>query len=93
MRACKKRVDKIRGNITEHGWLPTCPKCGETTIGQIDIVPGVAEINQVLPGGAIEWSGNTEIDWNEQIPRNKPAWWRCLGCGEEAPWKRFHPKQ
>lgn len=44
---------------------PTCPECGEPAIGTVDRIPGIAMFHYV-PGGYVEWTGDTHIDWDGQ---------------------------
>lgn len=45
----------------------TCPTCGATAIGQMDVVPCLAEFSGVSPDGEVEgWTGQTVLEWDSQ---------------------------
>ena len=61
-----------------------CPKCGEPDcIAQCDLIPGYAKILGVKKDGAIEWGGETEVDWDGQRPASNPREFVCLACNEK----------
>lgn len=51
-------------------WIAICPECGEAARGTIDKLKGCAEFGEISPvaGGpaTTEYSGNTEVWWDEQ---------------------------
>ena len=61
-----------------------CPKCGEADqIAEIDLIPGYAMILGVKNDGSIEWTGDTEVDWDGQRPASNPREFVCLACNEK----------
>lgn len=47
--------------------IPNCPKCGEPARGTLELLIGRADLDPHADGGdAFEYSGWTEIFWNEQ---------------------------
>ena len=45
---------------------PTCPECGEAAVGTVERLMGRAEFTTVADDGTTEYSGWTEIWWDEQ---------------------------
>ncbi len=46
---------------------PNCPECGEPAHGTLERLTGYAQFADVPePGKAVEYSGSTEIWWDEQ---------------------------
>jgi hypothetical protein len=45
---------------------PVCPECGELAIGTIERLSGRAEFTAVAENGTTEYSGETEVWWEEQ---------------------------
>ena len=45
---------------------PICPQCGELAIGTVERLSGRAEFTPVQEDGTTEYSGWTEIWWDEQ---------------------------
>jgi hypothetical protein len=69
-----------------------CPD-GHRLIGELDAVPGIAGVSSVVEVGgelAIEWNGNTDIDWNCQEPILRPdesgAECRVFVCESDEEW-------
>jgi DNA-directed RNA polymerase subunit RPC12/RpoP len=61
-----------------------CIKCKtDGGLAQVDVVIGYALIDNIRPDGTVEWSGKTDIDWNSQRSKRKPARYICLECSEE----------
>ena len=59
-----------------------CRACGSAEVGTAESVPGVALGR--IEGGRVEWSGQTEIDWNgsETVVTDKGVEVVCAACGE-----------
>ncbi len=59
-----------------------CPACGSPEVGTIESVPGVALGR--ISGGRLEWTGQTEIDWNgsETLVTEVGVALACASCGE-----------
>lgn len=67
-----------------------CPRCGEAgNISEIDVVPGYARIQGLDDSGRIVWEGETEIDWDQQRPKHRPAKFICEDCGAVLSAKRL----
>jgi hypothetical protein len=45
---------------------PKCPQCGAPPRGTIDRLQGCAELNEPDENGEFEYSGSTEVWWDEQ---------------------------
>lgn len=62
-----------------------CPHCGAVTdFEQYDIIPGLAQIIRFDAKGNPEWSGETKVDWDGQIPDPKsPKKYHCISCDED----------
>ena len=61
-----------------------CPKCGAVDrIAEIDIIPGYALVGGVKKDGSLEWTGETDVDWDGQRPANNPREFVCLACNEK----------
>ncbi len=45
---------------------PHCPECGELAIGTLERLAGRAEFTPVADDGTTEYSGWTEVWWDEQ---------------------------
>ncbi len=45
---------------------PVCPVCGELAIGTIERLSGRAEFASVAADGTAEYSGQTQVWWEEQ---------------------------
>ena len=74
--AKKARGDNVRSLV--------CPKCGvPDRIAELDLIPGYAAILGVKADGALEWAGETEIDWNGQQPASHPPEFVCRACNEK----------
>ncbi len=69
---------------TEESWeAPSCPNCGgQDSLGEIDLVPGIAWISRVSPSGKIEWAGETKMIWDNQYPAHDPPQIVCRECDE-----------
>ncbi len=57
-----------------------CPICGGS-LGEIDVLIGLAIASHIDEAGKIEWAGDTEIDWNSQKPKHNPPRFECTDCG------------
>ena len=65
--------------------VPTCPECGERPRGTIEELKGVAEFKD---DPDLEYSGHTEIWWDEQRSVRTPdgkVILICSECGHEWP--------
>ena len=60
---------------------PRCPTCDSSGIVEEDVVFAYAGINGVHGDGTIEWSGESEVDWNTQRPAHDPPHYNCEACG------------
>jgi hypothetical protein len=45
---------------------PQCPECGELAIGTVERLSGRAEFTPLRSDGTTEYSGWTEVWWDEQ---------------------------
>lgn len=59
-----------------------CPSCGGDNVAQEDVIPGYARLSAVRLDGQIEWSGDTDVQWNEQRRARNPPEYLCLSCGK-----------
>ena len=83
---------KSKKLVNETETVPQCPECNSTSIGQVDIIFGVAAINAVGVDGTVEFEGETEVNWDSQRPAHNPVRWECMDCGHQAPRSKFLPK-
>ncbi len=44
----------------------TCPECGETPVGTIEVLYGVASFNAQNEDGSFDYYGETDIWWDNQ---------------------------
>ena len=89
MRTKKQKAGKARAKAAK----PTsdddirslvCPKCGEPDqVAELDLIPGTALVRGVKADGSLEWSGETEVDWDGQRPASNPAKFVCRACNEK----------
>lgn len=76
-----KKAQKAGGNTVRP---LVCPKCGTSDcMAQIDLIPGYARISGVRKDGALEWAGQTKVDWDMQRPASNPREFVCLACNEK----------
>ena len=60
---------------------PMCPYCGSRRVGQRDYIPGLAMIAYIGKSeDAVEWTGSTEMFWDDQVPQKDPITYGCLAC-------------
>lgn len=54
---------------------PICPQCGEPAAGTVERINGRADFIDIQPDGTTDYSGNTEIWWDEQrtVSQNENA--------------------
>lgn len=71
---------------------PQCPECNSTACGRVDIVYGLAAITEIRADGTVDWTGDTEINWDSQRPAHKVPRLECMDCGHQAPASKFLPK-
>ena len=62
--------------------IPLCPTCGKHAAGTVDIIPGIAVFTEPDGDGEVQYSGDTDIDWNGQEPRKGPNQLPLVTCGE-----------
>jgi hypothetical protein len=48
---------------------PKCPECGETLMGECDMIPSCARVTE-RPDGGFDYEGDTEVFWDGQVNRN-----------------------
>ena len=60
--------------------LAVCPICGGS-LGEIDVLIGLAIASHIDEAGKVEWAGDTEIEWDSQKPKHNPPRFECTGCG------------
>lgn len=65
---------------------PRCSLCGETAIGTLELVPGLALVRFNAEGEA-EYEGETRMDWNNQITRRDSAGQVTLECPHGHQWQ------
>jgi len=64
---------------------PVCPHCGEVGgIAEIDRVAVLVPVQTVTADGTLDFTGESEVDWEFQSPRNNPPKFQCRDCGEEC---------
>ena len=56
-----------------------CPVCS-SSLGEIDVLIGYAIFNSIDETGKLEWSGDTQIDWDAQAPQHNPPRFKCMQC-------------
>ena len=71
---------------------PQCPACNSTSTGRVDVVYGLAEITEIRADGTVDWTGDTEVNWDTQRPAHKVPRLECMDCGHQAPASKFLPK-
>jgi len=59
---------------------PRCPACNSGMIVEVDIVYVYASVNGIRNDGSIEWSGESEVNWNSQQPAHDPPRYECKVC-------------
>jgi hypothetical protein len=59
----------------------TCPICHEGSLGEVDVIVGLAVVGTIEPDGTLAWAGETKINWDSQVPANDPPVFECLECG------------
>ena len=62
---------------------PVCPHCkAQGNMYQIDLVPGLASIVTIdnQTGAVVDWAGDTEMQWDDQRPANRPPKFFCKFC-------------
>ena len=65
---------------------PRCPECGEELRGTIESVKGVAELSRQDDGETFEYSGSTDVWWDEQRPVRDHAGRANLICHNGHDW-------
>lgn len=66
--------------------VPACPDCGEVCFGTVERIYGVAKLDVDEATGAVDYAGETDIDWNSQEGVNGDSGrllLSCLHCGHE----------
>jgi len=61
-----------------------CPACGGDNVAQEDVIPGYARLKSVRLDGQIEWSGDTDVQWDDQRPASDPPAYLCMSCGKSV---------
>jgi predicted molibdopterin-dependent oxidoreductase YjgC len=62
-----------------------CPYCGAAdTLAEIDRVAVLVPMETVTADGQIEFTGESEVDWECQYPRDNPPEFQCRACGREC---------
>ncbi len=80
VRDAKGHVTQVDLSATE---IPVvCPSCGSDNVAQADVIPSYTNLRAVRLDGQIEWSGDTDVQWNDQRPASNPPEYLCLSCGE-----------
>ena len=59
----------------------TCPNCGKRELAEIDLIVGYARVSGICDDGSVEWTGDTDVDWNSQLPMHDPPRFTCISCG------------
>ena len=76
----------------ETATAPQCPNCHSTDCGRVNVVYGLAMITEIRADGSVDWTGDTEVNWNSQRPAHKVPRLGCRTCGHQAPASKFLPK-
>ena len=66
------------------GRIPSCPDCGETARGTLEVVQGVALVHADPETGRPVYAEQTDVDWSSQqvVRREGRPVWVC-SCGNE----------
>ena len=87
-----KTKSKPKPIQNETATTPQCPECSGAAVGRVDVVYGIAEITEIRADGTVDWTGDTEINWDSQRPAHKVPRLECMDCGHQAPASKFLPK-
>lgn len=52
---------------------PLCPECGEPSIGEVDLIPALANWTTDEEGHPKDWTGETTCWWDGQFAQEVPS--------------------
>ena len=61
--------------------VPYCPTCHQPAVGTVDVIPAIALFTDIAPDGSVMYCGDTQVDWNGQLPRRGPNQLPLVTCG------------